>query len=88
MIENDGREMILGLLKPGDYFGDLPFPVVVDGHLVSVQARSQCQVAFMSGADFQQMVLTTPEMLMDVCSQLNERLSAATRKVGILLSSI
>ncbi|EKB9388741.1 cyclic nucleotide-binding domain-containing protein [Pseudomonas aeruginosa] len=84
VIENDGREMILGLLKPGDYFGDLPFPIAVDGHLVSVQARSQCQVAFMSGADFQQMVLTTPEMLMDVCGQLNERLSAATRKVGDL----
>ncbi|HHH9441286.1 TPA: cyclic nucleotide-binding domain-containing protein [Pseudomonas aeruginosa] len=82
VMECDGKTLILGLLKPGDFFGDLPFPPAADGHLVSVHARSECQVALMSANQFKMMVMAKPEMLLDVCGQLNERLNSASRKVG------
>lgn len=81
-MASDGKVLILGLLKPGDFFGDLPFSTAADGHLVSVRARTECQVASMPTSQFKSMVMERPELLMDVCSQLNDRLSSATRKVG------
>lgn len=81
-MESDGKVLILSLLKPGDLFGELPFPADVDGHQLSVYARSECQVASMPASQFKSMVMEKPEMLMDVCSQLYDRLSSVTRKVG------
>lgn len=81
-MESEGKVLILGLLKPGDFFGEMPFPADADSHQLSVYARSECQVASMPTSQFKSMVMEKPEMLMDVCGQLNDRLNSVTRKVG------
>lgn len=81
-MESDGKVLILGLLKPGDFFGELPFHAGDDGQQLRVHARSECQVASMPASQFKSMVMERPEMLMDVCGQLYDRLISATRKVG------
>lgn len=81
VIASEGKEVIVGLLQPGDYFGEFPFPGF-DGHSFSIQARTPCLVASMPTSQFKALIQQRPALLVDVCSQLNARLNAVTQKVG------
>lgn len=85
--DEDGREMIIAYLNPGDFFGELGlFEPAGDDHQRSawVRAKTECEVAEISYSKFREVAEQEPEILYALGSQLAQRLRNTTRKVGDL----
>ena len=88
LIEDDeGKEMIISYLNPGDFFGELG---LFDQRIPNmersawVRARTECEVAEISYTKFKELAEQEPELLYTIGSQMAERLRNTTRKVGDL----
>ena len=88
LIEDDeGREMIISYLNPGDFFGELGlFEQAGQEQERSawVRAKVECEVAEISYSKFRDITLQDPDILLTLGSQMAERLRKTTRKVGDL----
>jgi CRP/FNR family cyclic AMP-dependent transcriptional regulator len=85
LIEDDeGREMIVAYLNDGDFFGEIGLFDDKDSRSAWVRAKSECEVAEISYAKFQEISEDHPEFLFALGSQMARRLRATTRKVGDL----
>ncbi len=85
IIEDDeGREMIMAYLNDGDFFGEMGLFEQQDSRSAWVRAKTECEVAEISYAKFQELVVAHPEFLFSLSSQLAKRLRDTTRKVGDL----
>ncbi|WPP00386.1 cAMP-activated global transcriptional regulator CRP [Pseudomonas sp. HR96] len=85
--DDDGREMIIAYLNPGDFFGELGlFEPAGDDHQRSawVRAKTECEVAEISYGKFRELAEQEPEILYALGSQMAQRLRNTTRKVGDL----
>ncbi|WP_213881709.1 cAMP-activated global transcriptional regulator CRP [Pseudomonas sp. dw_358] len=85
--DEDGREMIIAYLNPGDFIGEMGlFEPVGDDHERSawVRARTECEVAEISYSKFRELADQEPEILYALGSQMAKRLRDTTRKVGDL----
>lgn len=68
----EGREQILGLLEPGNVFGELL--LVGERESVHVEAFEDGLICTLPGDDFLELVRAHPEVLMHVIRALGERL--------------
>ncbi len=85
LIEDDeGHEMIVAYLNDGDFFGEMGLFDDKDSRSAWVRAKSECEVAEISYAKFQEISEEHPEFLFALGSQMARRLRATTRKVGDL----
>lgn len=85
LIEDDeGREMIVAYLNDGDFFGEMGLFDEHDSRSAWVRAKSECEVAEISYAKFQELSETYPAFLFALSIQMARRLRATTRKVGDL----
>ena len=88
LIEDDeGREMVIAYLNPGDFFGELGlFEPAGNEHQRSawVRAKTECEVAEISYSKFREIADQEPEILYALGSQMAKRLRDTTRKVGDL----
>lgn len=85
LIEDDnGHEMIVAYLNDGDFFGEMGLFDETDSRSAWVRAKSECEVAEISYAKFQEISEEHPEFLFALGSQMARRLRATTRKVGDL----
>ena len=85
LIEDDeGHEMIVAYLNDGDFFGEMGLFDEKDSRSAWVRAKSECEVAEISYAKFQEISESHPEFLFALGSQMARRLRATTRKVGDL----
>jgi len=85
LIEDDeGREMIVAYLNDGDFFGEMGLFDSKDSRSAWVRAKTECEVAEISYAKFQELTEDHPEFLFALGSQMARRLRATTRKVGDL----
>lgn len=85
LIEDDeGREMIVAYLNDGDFFGEMGLFDEHDSRSAWVRAKSECEVAEISYAKFQELSETHPSFLFALGIQMARRLRATTRKVGDL----
>ncbi|MCL7463050.1 cAMP-activated global transcriptional regulator CRP [Pseudomonas sp. NW5] len=84
--DDDGREMIISYLNPGDFFGEMGLFGQDSGAARSawVRAKSECEVAEITYAKFRELVEQDPEILYTLAGQMSERLRQTTRKVGDL----
>lgn len=82
--DDDGHEMIVAYLNDGDFFGEMGLFDHSDSRSAWVRAKSECEVAEISYAKFQELSETHPEFLFALGSQMARRLRATTRKVGDL----
>jgi CRP/FNR family cyclic AMP-dependent transcriptional regulator len=85
--DDDGREMIIAYLNPGDFFGELGlFELDADDHVRSawVRAKTECEVAEISYSKFRELTAVEPDILYALGSQMAQRLRDTTRKVGDL----
>ena len=85
--DDDGREMIISYLNPGDFFGEMG--LFEQGSLAQersawVRAKTECEVAEISYAKFRELAQQDPDILYTLGSQMAERLRQTTRKVGDL----
>ena len=85
--DDDGREMIIAYLNPGDFFGELGlFESATQDHERSawVRAKTECEVAEIGYEKFRELADEDPEILYALGSQMAQRLRNTTRKVGDL----
>jgi len=84
MISDDeGREVILSMLGPNEYFGEMG---LIDDHprSASVVCVEPCEVLALSKRDFKKCLEDNFEMAMTVMRGLVKRLREADRKIGSL----
>ncbi|MBC2689410.1 MULTISPECIES: cAMP-activated global transcriptional regulator CRP [Pseudomonas] len=88
LIEDDeGREMIIAYLNPGDFFGELGlFEQAGQEQERSawVRAKVECEVAEISYSKFRELSQHDPDILYVLSGQIAQRLRNTTRKVGDL----
>ncbi|AFV00247.1 cAMP-activated global transcriptional regulator CRP [Simiduia agarivorans] len=83
--DDDGHEMIVAYLNDGDFFGEMGlFEDDADSRSAWVRAKTECEVAEISYAKFQELTEKHPEFLFALGSQMARRLRNTTRKVGDL----
>jgi CRP/FNR family transcriptional regulator, cyclic AMP receptor protein len=84
LIEDDeGREMIVAYLNPGDFFGEMG----LFGHedrSAWIRAKTECEVGEISYAKFIEFTQTNPDVLFALARQMANRLRDTTKKVSDL----
>jgi CRP-like cAMP-binding protein len=83
LADRRGREVILDVLGPGDYIGEIS---LIDGksHSATVQAEVQCDVLVLGQADFNHCLDENHAMAKSVIQGLAYRLRKADEKIGSL----
>lgn len=85
LIEDDeGREMIVAYLNDGDFFGEMGLFGDEDPRSAWIRAKTECEVAEISYAKFEELTARHPEFLFALGTQMARRLRNTTRKVGDL----
>jgi len=84
LIEDDeGREMIVAYLNPGDFFGEMG----LFGHQdrsAWIRAKTECEVGEISYSKFVEFNQTNPDVLFALAKQMANRLRDTTKKVSDL----
>ncbi len=81
--DDDGREMIVAYLNPGDFFGEMGI-FGHDDRTAWIRAKTECEVGEISYDKFLELVETNPDFLFALSRQMASRLRDTTRKVGDL----
>lgn len=78
-----GREVILNILGPDEYFGEL---AIVDNspRSASVMTLEECRLSVISGADFRQCMTAHPHMAMSIIRAMAQRIRSLTDNVRSL----
>jgi CRP/FNR family cyclic AMP-dependent transcriptional regulator len=85
--DDDGREIIIAYLNPGDFFGEMGLFGKNDlekERSAWVRAKTECDVAELSYTKFRELTLQDPDVLYSIGAQMADRLRNTTRKVGDL----
>ncbi len=83
MSDDEGREVILAILGPGEYFGEMGL-IDDSPRSASVISLEPCELLSLSKRDFRKCMLDNAEMTMTVMRGLVKRLREADRKIGSL----
>ena len=83
MSDDEGREVILSMLGPSEYFGEMGL-IDDSTRSASVISLEQCELLVLSKRDFRKCLLENFEMAMTVMRGLVKRLREADRKIGSL----
>jgi len=78
-----GREVILSMLKDGEFFGEMS---LLDGkpRSASVVAITDSEVLMLDRADFVRFVETKPSVALSILGEMSRRLREADQKIGSL----
>jgi len=84
LVGEDGREVILSILKDGDFFGEM---ALIDDRprSASVIATAASDTLVLRRADFQQCLETSPRIALGLLQELSRRLRFADDKIGGLV---
>ena len=82
--DDDGREIVLAYLNPGDFFGEIGLFNEHSNRSALVRTRTPCEVAHISYEKLKSMPTIFPELVFAISSQLAMRLRKTNRKVGDL----
>ena len=83
--DDDGREMIMAYLNPGDFFGEMGlFDEESQARTAWVKAKTECEVAEISYDKFLTLVKDHPKLLHAVFDQMAHRLRNTTQKASDL----
>jgi CRP/FNR family cyclic AMP-dependent transcriptional regulator len=83
IVDDEGREMVVAYLNPGDFFGEMGLFDQED-RSAWIRTKTDCDIAEISYDAFRELVKTHPDYLYAVGRQLAQRLRDTTRKVGDL----
>ncbi len=83
MSDSDGKEVILSILGPGEFFGEMGL-IDDSPRSASVLAIEPCELLSISKRDFKACLAENFEMAMTVMKGLVRRLREADRKIGSL----
>src|SRR5260221_12580219 len=83
MSDSDGKEVILSILGPGEFFGEMGL-IDDEPRSASVVTIEPCELLAIAKRDFKKCLLENNEMAMAVMRGLVRRLREADRNVGSL----
>ena len=83
MSEADGKEVILSILGPGEFFGEMGL-IDDSPRSASVVTIEPCELLSVTKRDFKKCIVENVEMSMTVMRGLVRRLREADRKIGSL----
>ena len=83
MSDSDGKEVILSILGPGEFFGEMGL-IDDEPRSASVVTIEPCELLSISKRDFKKCLLENSDMSMAVMRGLVRRLHEADRKIGSL----
>lgn len=83
MSDDEGREVILAILNPGEFFGEMG---LIDDHprSATVVALEACELLYLSKRDFKKCLQDNFDLCMTVMRGLVRRLRDADKKIGSL----
>ena len=83
ILRNDeGREMVINVLGPGEYFGEM---VIDEGpRSASVETLEQCRFLIITKADFKALVTANPDFALKLINRLMHRVRALTENIRSL----
>ena len=82
--EEEGRELVLAYLNPGDFFGEVGLFNEQVNRSALVRAKTPCEVAQISYEKLKSMSTVFPDLFFAISSQLANRLRKMNRKIGDL----
>jgi CRP-like cAMP-binding protein len=84
LVGEDGREVILSILKDGDFFGEMS---LIDDRprSANVIATTACDMLVLLRTDFQQCLEASPRIALGLLQELSRRLRFADDKIGGLV---
>ena len=82
--EEDGRELILAYLNPGDFFGEIGLFNETVNRSAMVRARTACEIAHIPYEKLKAHPVLFPELVFAIACQLATRLRRMNTKVGDL----
>lgn len=82
--DEEGRELVLAYLNPGDFFGELGLFNENPNRSALVRAKNPCEVAQIGYDKLKSMSSIFPDLLFAISSQLANRLRKMNRKIGDL----
>ncbi len=87
--EDDGRELVLGYLGPGEFVGELGLFIESDRREVILRTRTACELAEIGHERFYDLLLNrlapdAPKLLYSIAAQISRRLLDTSRKAGRL----
>ena len=83
MSDSDGKEVILSILGPGEFFGEMGL-IDDEPRSASVVTIEPCELLAIAKRDFKKCLIENNEMAMAVMRGLVKRLREADRKIGSL----
>ena len=81
--DNDGKEMILAYLNPGDFVGEMGL-FDQEHRSAWIRTKTECEVGEISYGKFVELSHKHPEFLFAISKQIAQRLRDTTRKVSDL----
>lgn len=82
--DDEGRELVLAYLNPGDFFGELGLFNEEKSRSALVRAKTACEVAQISYDKLMSMSSLLPDLMFAIATQLADRLCRMNRKIGDL----
>lgn len=79
-VHNDGKEIVLAILGPGDYFGEMAL-IDEQPRSASIITREPSQFSIFMKPDFQQVLMANPELSLKIMQGLSQRLRSAMRQI-------
>lgn len=80
----DGRQQILRLLEPGDFFGDLALIMEEQHYLLNAETLEDTGICLLSRDDFKKLIHQNPEISLGVMQALTDRLASAENFISTL----
>ncbi len=84
MEDDDGHELILAYLGPGEFFGELGLFGEQAKRSAWVRARTECELVVVDYEHFRRLCREEPELLMHVAGQIAQRLRRTSERMGRL----
>ena len=80
----DGRQQILRLLEPGDFFGELALIMEEQHYLLNAETLEDTGICLLSRDDFKELIRQNPEISLGVMQALTDRLAYAENFISAL----
>ncbi len=84
IIDEHGKEIILSMLGPGDYFGEMTALEEGVSRSASVVTREKSEMMVLAKKDFRDIISANPDIVFGLLRGANERLRKANRKIESL----
>jgi CRP/FNR family cyclic AMP-dependent transcriptional regulator len=83
LSDEDGKEVIISILEPGDYFGELSL-IDSEPRSARVVTMADCQFSIIHKSDFNKVLDNNPGLVRNLLSGLTKRLRAANKNIESL----